>query len=132
MVRAAKRDGLSVKAPEGFEAIPGCGVKASFGEHLVEVGADRLMTRYGIDITRFADEAARLADEGKSPLYAVVDGRLAAVLAVADPIKATTAEALKALHALGVMVAVVTGDHRRPAEAIAPIGNASCRESGCE
>src|SRR3546814_12986885 len=80
MVRAAKRDGLSVKAPEGFEAIPGCGVKASFGEHLVEVGADRLMTRYGIDITRFADEAARLADEGKSPLYAVVAGRLAAVL----------------------------------------------------
>src|SRR3546814_14966808 len=77
------------------------------------------MTRYGIDITRFADEAARLADEGKSPLYAVVDGRLAAVLAVADPIKATTAEALKALHALGVMVAMVTGDNRRTAAAIA-------------
>src|SRR3546814_44831 len=103
IVLAAKRDGLSVKAPEGFEAIPGFGVKASVGEHLVEVGADRLMTRYGIDITRFADEAARLADEGKSPLYAVVDGRLAAVLAVADPIKATTAEALKALPAPGVM-----------------------------
>src|SRR3546814_16293044 len=104
MVRAAKRDGLSVKAPEGFEAIPGCGVKASFGEHLVEVVADRLMTRYGIDIARFADEAARLADEGKSPLYSVVDGRLAAVLAVADPNTATPAEAPTARHGLDVMV----------------------------
>src|SRR3546814_20751562 len=76
IVLAAKRDGLSVKAPEGFEAIPGFSVKASVGEHLVEVGADRLMTRYGIDITRFGDEAARLDDEGKSAHYAVVDGRL--------------------------------------------------------
>src|SRR3546814_6192172 len=87
--------------------------------HLVGGLADRLMSRCGSDSTRCADEAARLADGGKSPLYAVVDGRLAAVLAVADPSKARTAEALKALHALGVMVAMVTGDNRRTAEAIA-------------
>jgi len=119
IVEAARRDGLPVQAPEDFEAIPGFGVTARVGQHGIEIGADRLMTQRGIDITRFADEAVRLADEGKSPLYAVIDGRLAAILAVADPIKATTFAALKALHALGVKVAMITGDNRRTAEAIA-------------
>src|SRR5690606_8313650 len=57
--------------------------------------------------------------EGKSPLYAAVDGRLAAILAVADPIKETTPRAIEALHALGLRVAMITGDNRRTADAIA-------------
>jgi P-type E1-E2 ATPase len=66
-----------------------------------------------------SEAAAALASAGKSPLYAVVDGRLAAVMAVADPIKEGTPEAIAALHRLGLKVAMITGDNRRTAEAIA-------------
>jgi P-type E1-E2 ATPase len=84
----------------------------------VEIGADRFMAKLGHDVGTFADTAARLADEGKSPLYAAIGGRLATIIAVADPIKETTPEAIRALHALGLKVAMITGDNRRTAEAI--------------
>jgi Cu+-exporting ATPase len=77
------------------------------------------MARLGLDAAAFAAIAHRLADQGKTPLYAAVDGRLAAVLAVADPIKETSPAAVAALHRLGLRVAMITGDHRRTAEAIA-------------
>lgn len=85
----------------------------------VEIGADRYMARLGLDVAVFAAEAARLGDEGKTPLYAAIDGRLAAMIAVADPIKDTTAAAIRALHGLGLKVAMITGDNRRTGEAIA-------------
>jgi Cu+-exporting ATPase len=77
------------------------------------------MVKLGLDVGAFSAEAARLGDEGKSPLYAAIDGRLAAILAVADPIKATTPQAIKALHTLGLKVAMITGDNARTANAIA-------------
>lgn len=77
------------------------------------------MTRLGLDVTRFQPVAERLGDQGKSPLYAAIDGRLAAVIAVADPIKETTPEAIAALHALGLKVAMITGDNAATAAAIA-------------
>ncbi len=73
------------------------------------------------DTHAFADVAARLGEEGKSPLYAAVDGKLAAIIAVADPIKPTTRDAIASLHALGLKVAMISGDNRRTAEAIARI-----------
>ena len=81
------------------------------------------MVKIGLDASAFAAEAARLGDEGKSPLYAAIDGRLAAIIAVADPVKASTPEAIAALHRLGLEVVMITGDNRRTAEAIArPLG----------
>ena len=77
------------------------------------------MLGLGLDLSAFADQAQRLGEEGKSPLYAAIDGRLAAIIAVSDPIKATTPAAIAALHALGLKVAMVTGDNRRTAEAVA-------------
>src|SRR5699024_10981688 len=71
------------------------------------------------DVNPFATDAERLADEGKSPLYAALDGQLAAVIAVADQVKDSTPEAIDALHALGLRVAMITGDNQRTAEAIA-------------
>ena len=77
------------------------------------------MTQLGIDLRSFGQTAEQLGDEGKTPLYAAVDDRLAAVLAVADPIKDSTAAAIEALHRAGLRVAMITGDNRRTAEAIA-------------
>jgi P-type E1-E2 ATPase len=77
------------------------------------------MVTLGLDVSPFAGEAARLGDEGKSPLYAAIDGRLAGILAVADPIKATTPQAIRALHGLGLRVVMITGDNARTASAIA-------------
>ncbi len=119
VVQQAKDEGLELPAAQDFEAVPGFGVEAIVDGHQVRVGADRFMKRFGIDLTMFADEAGRLADEGKTPLYAAIDGKLAAVIAVADPIKSSTPAAIQALHALGLRVAMITGDNRRTAEAIA-------------
>ena len=119
IVRAAKEDGLSLPTPETFEALPGYGVEAQVGGKRVQVGADRYMTQLGLDTAPFAETVNRLADEGKSPLYAVLEGRLAAVVAVADPLKDSTPSAIAALHRLGLRVAMITGDNRRTAEGIA-------------
>ena len=119
LVAAAERRGLALDAATGFEAIPGLGVQASVGGRKVVVGADRLMARLGHDLSVFAEAADRLGTEGKSPLYAAIDGELAAVIAVSDPVRETTPEAIGALHALGLRVAMITGDNRRTAEAIA-------------
>jgi Cu+-exporting ATPase len=85
----------------------------------VNVGADRYMARLGLDVSVFGSEAARLADAGKTPLYAAINGKLAAILAVADPIKEGSPEAIAALHRQGFKVAMITGDHTRAAHAIA-------------
>ncbi|WP_162623046.1 heavy metal translocating P-type ATPase [Billgrantia lactosivorans] len=119
IVNATKARGLEPGAIQAFEAVPGYGVAARVEGHRVEVGADRYMRQLGLDVEAFAQAAQRLADEGKSPLYAAIDGRLAAIIAVADPIKASTPAAIRALHAEGLQVAMITGDNRRTAEAIA-------------
>ncbi|MFL4994052.1 MAG: copper-translocating P-type ATPase, partial [Microvirga sp.] len=116
---AAERRGLDLPSTDSFEAVPGFGVSAMVEGRKVDVGADRFMTKLGLTVSTFADSAARLGAEGKSPLYAAIDGKLAAIVAVADPIKPSTPEAVAALHALGLKVAMITGDNRKTAEAIA-------------
>ncbi|MCV9997451.1 heavy metal translocating P-type ATPase [Pararhizobium sp. YC-54] len=119
IVAAARNEGLALAEVSDFEAAPGYGVSGRIGGRAVLVGADRAMTRSDIDISRFSDQAAALGDAGKSPLYAAIDGRLTAIIAVSDPVKETTPQAIKALHALGLKVAMITGDNRRTAQAIA-------------
>jgi len=119
IVEAAEAEVLKLFDLSRFESITGYGVSADVGGRHVEIGADRFMAKLGLDVGAFATIAARLADEGKSPLYAAVDGELAAIIAVADPIKPSTPEAIGALHELGLKVAMITGDNRRTADAIA-------------
>lgn len=119
IVAAAREQNLTLAAVDSFDATPGFGVTARIGQRRISVGADRFMTRLGLDVTRFQPVAERLGDQGKSPLYAAIDGRLAAVIAVADPIKETTPEAIAALHALGLKVAMITGDNAATAAAVA-------------
>lgn len=119
IVEAAKAMGGAVATPDAFEAVPGFGAQAEVGGRLVQVGADRFMAKLGLDVDAFASTAERLGAEAKSPLYVAIDGQLAAILAVADPIKPTTPEALAALHAMGLKVAMITGDNAHTARAVA-------------
>ncbi|MMZ38686.1 Copper-transporting P-type ATPase [compost metagenome] len=119
IVAAAKQRDIKIAAIEAFDATPGFGVSAKVSGRTVSVGADRFMTQLGLDVASFLPAAQRLGEQGKSPLYAAIDGRLAAVIAVADPIKETTPEAIKALHTLGLKVAMITGDNAATASAIA-------------
>ncbi|MGV2124045.1 heavy metal translocating P-type ATPase [Agrobacterium vitis] len=100
-------------------ADPGYGISGIVSGYQVLVGADRALTRQGIDLSAFAEDAERLGMEAKTPLYLAIDGKPAALMAIADPIKATTPAAIRALHDLGLKVAMISGDNRRTAEAIA-------------
>ena len=119
IVDAAEAEGIALPAVSDFESVTGFGVKAVVDGKRVEIGADRYMVELGHDVAGFAKVAERLGNEGKSPLYAAIDGKLATIIAVADPIKETTPAAIKALHDLGLKVAMITGDNKRTAKAIA-------------
>jgi Cu+-exporting ATPase len=119
IVKAAEAGGLGVPKAGAFNSVTGYGIQAMVEGRKIAVGADRFMHKLGLSVDVFAAAASRLADEGKTPLYAAVDGRLAAVIAVADPLKASSREAIGMLKAMGIEIAMVTGDNRRTAEAIA-------------
>jgi len=119
IVQGAKSEGLELPEPDRFEAIAGFGIDAIVEGRSVQVGADRFMANLGIALGDFEAHAAALADAGRTPLYAAIDGKLVALIGVADPIKASTPAAIRALHALGLEVAMITGDNARTAAAIA-------------
>jgi P-type Cu+ transporter len=118
IVGAAAR-GLELPPVEGFEAIAGHGVRAQVEGHQVLLGNARLLEREGIDATSFAADWERLADEGKTPMYVAVDRKAAGLVAVADTVKDDSVAAIGRLKALGLEVAMLTGDNRRTAEAVA-------------
>lgn len=119
IVESAVEGGIALPTMTDFDSVTGMGVRATVDGARVEVGADRFMRELGLDVSGFARTAERLGNEGKSPLYAAIDGRLAAIIAVADPIKSSTPAAIAALHQLGLKVAMITGDNARTAQAIA-------------
>lgn len=119
IVEAAEQQNLELPTVESFQSITGMGIRAMVAGRQVEIGADRHMQALGLDIGRFADSAERLANAAQSPMYAAIDGQLAALIAVADPLKPDTPAAIAALHAQGLKVAMVTGDNRHTADAIA-------------
>ncbi|MFT4131795.1 MAG: heavy metal translocating P-type ATPase [Labrys sp. (in: a-proteobacteria)] len=119
IVKAARERSLDIPPAAAFEAIPGRGASAVVDGRKVAIGSARWMVEQGIDAGALAARAEVLGEQAKTPLFAAVDGRIAAVIAVADPIKPTAKAAVAALKALGLEVAMVTGDTRRTAQAIA-------------
>lgn len=120
IVDAAKHEKLLLPKVDTFDSVTGMGVSATIDANKkINIGADRYMTELDIDVAPFMTTVQRLGDEGKSPLYVAIDGQLAGIIAVADPIKTTTPAAIKALHQLGLKIAMVTGDNARTAQAIA-------------
>ena len=119
IVRAAHERGLDLPEVSDFQSITGFGVSANVAGQTVLVGADRLMTREGIDLATMAESADRFGASGKTPLYVAINGKIAAAIAVSDPIKKSTPAAIAALQGLGLKVVMITGDNEVTANAIA-------------
>ncbi len=118
IARGARSEGILIPAATGFRSITGYGVAATVAQQDVLVGADRFMHRENIDISALVDAEQDLAARGRTALYAAVDGKLAAVIAVSDPVKPTSRAAIAALRDRGLKVAMITGDKQETAEAI--------------
>lgn len=119
IVQAAEQQEINLLPVTAFDSVTGSGIKAEVEGQSVQIGADRYMQQLGLNVTSFEQEAARLGQEGKTPIYVAINHKLAAIIAVADPIKETTYAAINALHQLGLKVAMITGDNRHTAQAIA-------------
>ena len=119
IVRSAHSEGIEIPAATGFRSITGYGVTASVDGRNIMVGADRYMISEGIDITPLSATEQQLAESGRTALYAAIDGRLAAVIAVADPLKPSSRAAIQSLQEKGFKVAMISGDKLETAQAIA-------------
>jgi heavy metal translocating P-type ATPase len=118
IVAAAQARGLKLGRPEDFESLTGLGIRARVDGRRVELGAARYMRQLGIDVSACEAQLKALAEKARTPLLMAVDGQLAAILAVADPVKPGTPAAIRALHALGLRVSMLSGDSQATAAAI--------------
>ena len=119
ILRAAEGRGITPPQAEDFDSHTGMGVAARVSGRALRIGAARFMEAEGIDIGALGAQAQGLGEAGKTPLFAAIDGQAAAVIAVADPIKPSTPAAIRAIRARGLRVAMITGDARTTAQAIA-------------
>jgi len=119
IVRYAREHDVALDTPEGFQSVTGRGATGAVSGAALAVGNAALMRDWAIDVAPLAGDTDRLASDGKTPMYVAIDGALAAVVAVADPIRETSREAIRSFHDLGLEVVMLTGDNRRTAEAVA-------------
>ena len=115
----AEAEGIVLVEPHEFQAIRGKGVIATLGGQRVLVGSRRLMQEYGVDPSPMEEVLQRLEEEAKTAMLVAVDGRVAGVVAVADTLKEDSIAAIQELRRMGLETAMITGDNRRTAEAIA-------------
>ncbi len=119
IVEGAKERKITIGKPTEFEAVTGMGVKGVISGKEVALGNMAMMRELGLDPKTHSDKADALRTDGKTAMFVVIDGKLAGIVAVADPIKKTTPAALQALHTEGLRIVMVTGDNARTAKAIA-------------
>jgi Cu+-exporting ATPase len=119
IVEAAKAQGLALSEPEDFQAVAGGGIVATVDGQRVLVGTGRLLAEHGVTLNGLGKQVTRLQGEAKTAMLVAVDGEAVGVIAVADTVKPTSKAAIDQLHALGVQVAMLTGDNQRTADAIA-------------
>jgi Cu+-exporting ATPase len=119
IVRGAEARGLEIPPASDFQALPGQGVEAKVAGRFVLIGNSRLITEEEIDLKPVAAVLESLAAEGKTPMLAAINGRIAGIVAVADRVRPDSKQAIATLERMGLDVVMVTGDNRRTAEAIA-------------
>ncbi|MGD8575955.1 MAG: heavy metal translocating P-type ATPase, partial [Thiohalophilus sp.] len=119
ILEAAEERNIDLLKVENFEAITGQGVTGRIDGQQVRLGNRRLMQSTGVDISALESRARELADEAQTPMYLALDDQLVGILAVADPIKDDSAEAVHRLQQLGLKVIMLTGDNQATAQAVA-------------
>ena len=119
IISGARAQGIEPEDASSFEAVPGQGVVASLDGRSILLGNRRLMAERKISLDNMISEAERLEHEGKTAMFVAVDNQAIGIVAVADTLKETSALAVKELHRMGIEVAMITGDNRRTAEAVA-------------
>lgn len=119
IVEGAEAAGAARQEATGFEAVTGKGVRGKVGGRAVALGNSAMMREMGLDTGAAEARADTLRAEGKTAMFVAVDGALAGIVAVADPIKESTAQAIRELHAQGLRVIMATGDNERTARAVA-------------
>jgi len=119
IVRGAEERGVAMDEASDFEAITGKGVKGTVGGKAVALGNIALVRDLGLEGARLADKANARRDEGETVMFVILDGQIAGLVSVTDPVKETTPDAIKALHALGFRIIMATGDNERTAKAVA-------------
>lgn len=118
IIQGAENRNLSLLEISNFQALPGKGIEGEIEGHKMLLGNLKLMKEKEIEVT-LKTEAGHLAAQGKTPIYLAVDGKLEGLVAVADVVKKSSADAIRQLHSMGIEVAMITGDNRATAEAIA-------------
>lgn len=119
VVAAARLEKLTLSTSIHFESITGYGIQANVAGEAILVGADRFMQRSGVDLTPLSEVGHNLAIQGTTTFYAAINGEVAAVIGVSDPIKPTSRSVVAALHSQGLQTAMITGDKLETAAAIA-------------
>ena len=119
ILEAAMQEGIALPAARDFVAVNGAGVSATVQGHAVLSGNLALMQSRDVAIATEDGRIGTWADEGKTPLYLAVDGRVAAIMAVSDPVKPSALSAIRALHRLGLKTVMITGDNARTARTVA-------------
>lgn len=119
VVQYAQRQGATLVDPAGFEAVAGSGVRGQVEGKWVQIGTHRWLDELGIDTQRLKPEWDRLESEGKTAVWLVVEEQVEAIMGIADAVKPSSANAIRALQKMGLEVVMLTGDNRRTAEVIA-------------
>ncbi len=119
IVKGAEERGLEYKKHDFFKAIPGHGIAVKIEDKNILLGNRKLMVESNISIGELEEISHKLAAEGKTPMYIAIDNKMAGIIAVADTVKESSRKAIEKLHQMGIEVAMITGDNKRTAEAIA-------------
>jgi len=119
IVRKAEEENLEFLKVDNFAAVPGHGIEVDIEGMAVLIGNRKLMDDKGIHLGGLGEESDRLAGEGKTPMYVAIDKKICGIIAVADVVKESSAQAIKMLQSMGLEVVMITGDNRKTARAIA-------------
>ena len=119
IVNEAEKRSLNLKKPSGFKAIPGLGIEVIIDGNITLLGNKKLMDESHVSLGDLVNVSDKLAEEGKTPMFIAVNGSLSGIIAVADTVKENSKKAIERLHDMGIEVAMITGDNKRTAEAIA-------------
>lgn len=119
IVKGAEKEKLEFLKVEQFEAIPGHGIEVMIEGTAILIGNKKLMDSRNISLEELKNKSDQLAGEGKTPMYIAMENKLSGIIAVADVVKESSAKAIKKLQSMGIEVAMITGDNRKTAEAIA-------------